>query len=230
VRGWPPELNVLHGGGWLADTPEGFRVAVLSRCLLKCYDRGEPLYHAGDPPGGLYGLITGGIAIELAPNDRAPHLGIFARPGFWIGEVSVLARRPRVIGVRSTQDSLIAHLPLAQWDAIVQSEPEAWRWLAFLILRNELLAVAVAGALMIRDSATRVAAMLLILTEGGTGAETEVTHSIEVSQDDISHLTGLSRSTIRHILDRLEADGLVERSYRRIRVVNYEGLRQRRAE
>lgn len=227
---WPQELNVLHAGGWLADTPETFRAAVLSRCLLRRYGRGEPLYHAGDPPGGLYGLIEGGIAIEIQPDGRVPHIGTFARPGFWIGEVSVLARRPRVIGVRSTRKSLIAHLPLVQWDAIVQREPEAWRWFAFLILRNELLAVGIAAALMIRDSTARVAAMLLILTGDGTGAETEAAQSIEVSQDDISHLTSLSRSTIRHVLDRLEADGLIERSYRRIRVTNYRGLHQLRAE
>lgn len=225
---WPAELNVLHDGGWLADTPERFRAAVLSRCLLKRYARDESLYHAGDPPGGLYGLISGGISIELSPNDREPHLGFLARPGFWIGEVSVLARRPRVIGVRSSQESLIAHLPLAQWDLIVQSQPEAWRWFAFLILRNELLAVAVAGALMIRDSATRVAAMLLILA--GDGAEADAGQAIEVSQDDIANLTGLSRSTVRHALDGLEAGGLIERSYRRIRVVDFPGLRRRRME
>ena len=226
---WPADLDVLHAGGWLADTPARFRAAVLDRCLLKRYDRGEALYHAGDPPGGLYGLISGGIGIELSPSDREPYFGTFARPGFWIGEVSVLARCPRVIGVRATRDSLLAHLPLAQWDAIVRGDPDAWRWFAFLILRNELLAVAVADALMIRKSAARVAAILLVLTGQGTGSGDEATQPIEISQDDIGRLANLSRSSTGRVLDRFEAEGLIDRAYRRIRVVDFRGLRQRRA-
>lgn len=143
------ELDVLADAGWLVDTPVRFRDAVLDRCLIHRYRKGDAVYRTGDPPGGLYGLIEGSVGVELSPHDRAPYIGTFARPGFWIGEGSVLTRGPRYIGIRATRDSLLAYLPIPQWDAVVQSEPDAWRWFGFLALRNTLLALSVVDALMI---------------------------------------------------------------------------------
>ena len=123
----PHELDILATCGWLAVTPDAFREAVLDGCLLRTYRRNEAVYRAGDPPGGLCGLIRGGVAVELSPEDREPYIGTFARPGFWIGEGSVLTRAPRLIGIQALRESRLAHLSLSQWDALVESEPDAWR-------------------------------------------------------------------------------------------------------
>lgn len=223
---WPREFRPLHEIGWLAETPEAFRGAVLGRCTPKRYGRGDLLYRAGDPPGGLYGLIEGGVGIELSPDDREPYFGIFARPGFWIGEGSVLTRGPRFIGVRATRESLLAHLPLTQWDAVVQADPEAWRWFAHLCLRNTLLAVAVADALMIPGATERLAAVLVILA--GLGEPAAAGASIGISHDALARMANLSRSSTGRILQAFEADGLVACGYREIRIVDPGGLQERR--
>ena len=227
-QGRDPRLEALAVSGWLAETPPGFRDAVLDRCMVRQYLRGDAVYRAGDPPGGLYGLIAGAVGVELSPDDRQPYVATFARPGFWIGEGSVVTRGPRFIGIRSVRDSILAHLPLVQWDAIVASVPEAWRWLAGLCLRNELQAVAVADALMIRGSEARLAAILLVLARQNLappapGAPTE----IEVSQDDLSRMANLSRSSAGRVLKAFEAAGIIATSYRAIRVVDPDGLRAR---
>lgn len=227
----PRELDALATAGWLAETPAPFRDAVLDRCLLRRFLRGDAIYRAGDPPGGLYGLIRGGVGVELSPSDRAPFIGSFARPGFWIGEGSLLTRGPRFIGIRATRDSLLAYLPLSQWDAIVQGDPAAWRWIAHLALRNELTALAVAEALMIPGATQRLAAVLLLLcgqsrAQGEAGA---VEVEVEISQDDLARMANLSRSSTGRILQAFEADGLVTGGYRQLRIVDCEGLRRRRS-
>lgn len=228
----PTELDALRAHGWLSETAESFRNAVLERCVLKRYPRGETLYRAGDEAGGLYGLVDGAFGVIVAPGARAPFLGILAQPGFWIGEASVITRGPRAIGIVAARDSLVAHLSLGQWDAIVRADAQAWRWLAFLTLRNELFALAVIDALRMRRSEDRLAAILAVLAMGadagakaGAKAERPV---IEISQDDLASMANLSRSSAGRILDAFEARGLISRSYRTVTVLNLEGLRRRR--
>ncbi len=223
----PRDFEVLTTSGWLADTPACFRDALLERCAPRRYDRGEMIYRAGDPAGGLYGLVSGSLGIVLAPEHSEPYVGTFARPGFWIGEASVLTRSRRLVGVQALRESRIAHLPLSQWDALTQAEPEAWRWFAHLISRNEQLALAVAAALMTRDSTGRLAAILLILSTHGALPAPDGFVEIEASQDDLARMANLSRSSTGRILGVLEAAGVIDNAYRRIRVIDLAGLRAR---
>lgn len=221
------DFEILATSGWLADTPASFRDALLKRCVLKHYERGATVYRAGDPAGGLYGLVAGGIGVELSPDNREPYLGTFAQPGFWIGEASVLTRAPRLIGIRAIRDSRLAYLPLAQWDALVQAVPDAWRWFAHLIARNERLALAVADALMIRDSGQRLAAVLLLLSTHSAPAPAGAVVEIETSQDDLARMANLSRSSTGRLLKAFETAGIIGNAYREIRVIDQAGLRAR---
>lgn len=219
------DCELLAASGWLAETPVRFRDALLERCMTKRYERGEVVYRAGDPAGGLYGLVAGGIGVVLSPEHREPYIGTFARPGFWIGEGSVLTRAPRLIGIQALRESRLAHLSLSQWDALVESEPDAWRWFAHLVARNERLALAVADALMTRDSGQRLAAILLILSMHGAPAPADGSVEIEASQDDLARLANLSRSSTGRILQRLEAAGIIRNAYRQVRLIDRDGLR-----
>jgi CRP-like cAMP-binding protein len=226
----PQELQVLRDTGWLAETPDTFRQEVLGSCVVRHYRRGEAIYHASDAPGGLYGFVAGGIGVEVMPEDRDPYIGLFVRPGFWIGEVSVLTRRPRAVGLRATRDSVLAHLPLTQWDVIARTADDAWRWFAHLILRNELLLVAVADALMIPRASARVAAMLLAMFRSGSEPTNKSAGPLDISQEDLARITNLSRSSAGRILKDFETEGLIIFRYRQLRVIDFEGLRRRRAE
>ena len=227
ARARPGDFEILATSGWLADTPARFRDALLERCVLRRYERGETVYRAGDPAGGLYGLVAGGIGVELSPDDREPYIGTFARPGFWIGEASVLTRAPRLIGIRVFRESRLAYLPLAEWDALTRAVPDAWRWLAHLIARNERLALAVADALMIRDSGRRLAAILMLLSTQSAPAPAGAFVEIEISQDDLARMANLSRSSTGRLLKAFEAAGIIGNAYREIRVIDHDGLRAR---
>lgn len=223
TQAWAGDLDILATSGWLSETPAPFRDAVLRRCGLRRYRQGDAIYRAGDPPGGLYGLVEGGVGVELSPDHREPYIGTFARPGFWIGEGSLLTHGPRFIGIRATRDSLLAHLPITEWEAIVRSDPEAWRWVALLSLRSGLMAVAVVDALMTPGATGRLAAILLVLSGQGPpdGATT-----IDVSQEALARMANLSRSTTGRVLHDFETRRLIESAYRQIRILDPIGLRE----
>ena len=226
---WPRDLDVFCTAGWLSETSEQFRDAVLSRCIVREYKRNDSVYRTGDDAGGLFGLVSGGVAVEVTPEDRDPYLGLFARPGFWIGEYTLITRRPRVIGLRVTLDSILAHLPLAQWDNIVAMDPVAWRWLAMLPLRNEMKLFAIADALLVPRAPARVAAMLLVLASAEQHMAPSAEIVVEIAHEEIARITNLSRSSVGRILDDFAQRGLIAYKYRRLRIISLSGLQAARS-
>lgn len=226
---WPTQLSPLATQGWLADTPESFRAAVLSRSVVKTFARNDVVYRAGDPPGGLYGLIDGAVGVEVGGENRSPQLALLFRPGFWIGEGSVLARRPRAVGVRCTRDSRLAYLSLTHWDAIVRADPEAWRWFAWLMLRNELLAVSVAETLLVRRASSRVAGILVLLAAANEAhREAAAVVRVEIAHEQLALMSNLSRSSLERILRAFAGIGLVQYGYRHVLILDLEGLKAHR--
>jgi CRP/FNR family transcriptional regulator, cyclic AMP receptor protein len=229
MMAWPRDLDVFCSAGWLSETSEQFKDAVLSRCIVREYKRNDSVYRTGDDAGGLFGLVSGGVAVEVTPEDRDPYLGLFARPGFWIGEYTLITRRPRVIGLRVTVDSVLAHLPLSQWDSIVAADPAAWRWLALLPLRNEMKLFAIADALLVPRAPARVAAMLLVLASAEQHTATPAETEIEIGHEEIARITNLSRSSVGRILDDFAQRGLIAYRYRRLRIISLSGLQAARS-
>ena len=73
--------SIVLAQGWLSRTPESFQRQVLERCLLRKCKPGASIFRKGDPPGGLFGLLSGGLAVDIAPSERGPNMAYFLRPG-----------------------------------------------------------------------------------------------------------------------------------------------------
>jgi CRP/FNR family transcriptional regulator, cyclic AMP receptor protein len=71
-------LEVVVREGWLSQTPASFQRAVLDRCLLERFETGTPIYSIGDEPGGMYGIVSGSLAISVAPREMGPYTAHFA--------------------------------------------------------------------------------------------------------------------------------------------------------
>ena len=212
--------DILGKRGWLAATPEHFRIAVLARSFPRKVRRGEAVYQRGDPAGGLWGLASGGIAIEVAPLDQGALLGHFAGPGYWIGAAPLVTGDPRQVGLIATRASLLLHLPIAEFEAIAAEEPQAWRWLAILPIQQTLLATGVAEDLMIRDPRRRLLATLLRLAAlRGPFAGSEP-RDIVVSQENLAAIVNLSRTAVGLMLRAFAAEDLIDQRYNRIRILN----------
>ena len=61
--------KVVVANGWLSMTPEPFRGMVLDRCRLQFFAAGQSIYMLGDPPGGMFGLVSGGLGISIGSRD-----------------------------------------------------------------------------------------------------------------------------------------------------------------
>jgi CRP-like cAMP-binding protein len=174
----------------------------------------------------MFGLVSGGLGVSVGQGESSPYIGHFALPGAWFGEAAAITRQPRRIGLSATRDTQMFHLPLPKIDEIVADDPAAWRWLALVTVGHLDTAISACDDLMLRDHVKRCIALLLRLSgrrrvtpSGPTPVE------IDIRQDEIATLANVARTTAGKVLGMLEAKGLVEQSYRRVRILAPDTLR-----
>ena len=215
--------KIVMDNGWLSLTPPSFQAVVLDRCRLEEFKAGQCIFMAGDPPGGMYGLVSGGLSISIAPGERGPYFAHLATPGTWFGENSAIAQKPRRIGLTATHKAQLLHLPLARINEIVAKDPAAWRLIALVTSGHIDLAIGACDDLMLRDHVKRCIAVLLRLS--GCRYDSRVYSEIDFSQDEIATLANVARTTVGRVLRNLEKAGHIEQQYRLIRILAPDSLR-----
>lgn len=143
--------------------------------------------------------------------------------GGWCGEGSVIKREPRrydVIAIRASQILLVPA------DTFHRLMAESLPFNAFVIGQlNERMGQFIATVQNERllDVDARVAQAIAQLFHPMLYPRTSKV--LELSQEEIGLLTGLSRQRVNQAMRRLAELGLVEISYQSIRVVDLDGLR-----
>lgn len=220
-------VGTCHAVARLAE-PDARRVSgqVLGACHLRNFLAGDHIYRIGDEPGGMYGLLRGGLKVDVDPSERGSRFAHFARPGAWFGEAAAFTRQPRRIGLSASRPSQLLHLPLNAIDAIVRRSPDAWRLFGLNAIINLDLAMSGADDLMLRDPAKKCAAILLRLGDCRYEShDEEMVVEIDIRQEDIASTANLSRNATGTILRRFEARGLIGLAYRTVKILDADGLR-----
>jgi CRP-like cAMP-binding protein len=218
--------KIVISNGWLSQTPPEFQGAVLDRCRQQSFETGQTIYMVGDPPGGMFGLVSGGLGISIAPGEHGPYFAHLGRPGTWFGEAAAILRQPRRVGLTATRNAELLYLPIEKIDEIIARDANAWRMFALVTLGHLEMAIGACDDLMLRDHVKRCIATVLRL--GGCRNASPPNRSrieIDVRQDEIAKLANVARATAGTVLRELETEGLTENSYRRIRILAPDALR-----
>jgi CRP-like cAMP-binding protein len=218
------EIVCRHG--WLSHMPASFRRAVLDRCLLEQFAAGTPIYSVGDEPGGIFGIVKGCLGISVAPQELGPYTAHLAMPGSWFGQAGAFTRGPRRVGLTATRDTELLHLPLRAIDEIVHHDPSTWRLFALPLFEHLEVAIGGSDDLMQRNHAKRLVAVLLRLGDCRlTTPRKCLPIEIDLNHEDLAHMANVARTTAGAILRKLEAEGHLALSYRRIGILAPDALR-----
>ena len=211
----------------MAGMSEALRAAVLERCVLQRYAGGESIFNLGDPPGGIYGLVEGAVAVILGQAEREPFFAHFGQPGFWFGEGSALNDQRRHVSIVATRATAVLHLPLPSIRVLAAADPAVWRWIGCLALYHLNVTMGAIVDLMIRDPGERVIAVLLRLADRRAPGGADLAVAIDASQQDLAAMANLSRNTLGAVLRRLQAEGLVQIGYGHITLPSPDAPRAR---
>ena len=79
----PHVFNVLTREGWLAEIDPLLARSIIDAGRLLVLRRGDSLFHPNDEPGGMYGVVEGGIIISALGRDGLPVAGHIHRQCGW---------------------------------------------------------------------------------------------------------------------------------------------------
>jgi CRP/FNR family transcriptional regulator, cyclic AMP receptor protein len=195
------------------------------RCELaeRLVPAGSYVCRKGEPVEHWIGVIQGLVKISsVSPEGRAvTFTGI--TEGGWFGEGSVLRCEPWRYDAVALRDSRVALMPRATFFRLLDGSIAFNRFL--LNQLNERLALFIAiiesDRLLEPDAhvARCLAGLFNPLLYPGIGER------LQISQEEIGYLTGLSRQRVNQALQALEKAGLLEAQYGAVIVRDLDGLR-----
>jgi CRP/FNR family cyclic AMP-dependent transcriptional regulator len=212
--------DALASNGWLSLQTAAFRHAVLAEGQVRHFSRGDTVFLQGDPPGGVFGIIAGSVAVRIAPGPTGPHLGHIASPGAWFGEGGFLTGEPRRVTLEAATDAVLFHLPLDAMERLATTHAGRERRFARLAMLNIDLALRVIDDLLIPQADRRVAASLLrCLPDPGRGV-------LHLSQAELGQIANASRKVVNRTLAAFEDRGWVTRGSSTIEIADAGALRR----
>jgi CRP-like cAMP-binding protein len=206
--------DVLGRVGWLSRQPAALRELVLTSAALRRVEAKASVYHQGDDPDGMYGVVLGCIKVETVHDDgRRTALGLISEGG-WFGEVSTIeGGSPRATSAIAMSSSVVLQISPALFAQIIEQDPR--RLLNFATLLSDRVRTMqwLREELAEPDPVRRLTRVLLWLANLQDWAELSAEVVIPVTQDQIASIANLSRATINHALKQLEKNGRVECRY-----------------
>jgi CRP-like cAMP-binding protein len=211
--------RIISERGWLSELPAAFRAAVLARATLARFAAGEVVFRFGDPPGGIYGMVSGIVTMTTAPRTEMPRLIHLAEPGTWTGEGCFVTREPRRVEICAFVDTVMMHLPLAAMDEMAAADPGVARHFARILVDSVDILIRIVHDLQKAGAPRRIASVLQRFGSIGDAP-------IPLSQAELGVLANASRKQVNAVLRHFAAAGCVETTYRSVRIVDAEALRR----
>ena len=200
----------------------------LSRVLEALTEHDVPMGHhvcrKGEPVNAWFGVISGLVKLgSVSPEGKAvTYTGVTA--GGWFGEGSLLKKELRRYDVVALRDTRIAAIPKATFLWLLAHSIPFNRFI--LDQLNERLAqmISLVDSDRMRDPEARVAHCLASLFNAQLYPGTE--NYLQISQEEIGHLSGLSRQRANHALQVLQDKGLLRVEHIGVTVVDLSALRR----
>jgi len=212
-------VALVRAHGWLSQQPADFQAHVIERMRVADYQAGDFLYRRGDPLGGIYGLVAGVVAVDIAPPGDPCRLVQYGTPGAWTGEGCFLTRQPRRLDLRACGPVKVVHLPLKAMDELVLQQPAWHGCFAQIMMANIYVLLRIVHDLQIVDVPRRIAATMARLHVSGADA-------LPISQTELGRLSNASRRQVSAAVKLFTERGWLSATYRSISILDAHALEQ----
>ena len=205
--------DVLGRSGWLSHEPADLCETVFASATLKRVSAKTPLYHQGDESNGIYGVVSGCLAIESTQDDgRNLTIGVMME-GDWFGELSTIEFGRRPSSAIALTDLLVLQIPPRMFTRIIEQNPRHMLSFTSMLIekvhRMSWLRAELAGP----DPKRRVGKVLLSMVNLREWTDLRGEVAIPITQEQIASITHLSRQTVNIALKDLGKAGLLECRY-----------------
>ena len=214
----------LVTGHWFRHLPGDLQRSLLAAARLRTLAAGQWLFKRGDPPCGLYAVLDGAVRISAVNAQGKEAVLSLVETPYWFGEICLFDGLPRTHDALAMGSCTLLHVPQAAMLALLEHQPVYWREIALLMSHKLRLSLINIEQMSLMPASARLAHRLLMIAEG-YGEIEQARRELQLPQEDLAAMLGLSRQTINSLLKSLEQQGIIGLSYGAIKVLDLPGLR-----
>ncbi|HEY0062708.1 MAG TPA: Crp/Fnr family transcriptional regulator [Telluria sp.] len=216
-------LAGMSRNGWFGALPGEIRARMVDQAELVRLRPGEMLFRQGDPPSGLYGLVSGTLKMSSLREDGREAILAVLEQGIWFGEISLIDDQPRTHDATAIGQVEVLVLPRAAFDALMERAVFA-RAVAQLMAGRIRLLYGIVEDATLRSTRARITRRLLLMARGDITLSPLMRPRVPVSQEGLAMMLGISRQTLSKELRLLADQGVIVLGYGYIEVVSEAGL------
>lgn len=169
-------------------------------------------------------VVDGLVKVDtISPDGRATTFASVPG-GSWFGEGAVLKGVARPYAVVAIRDSTVAFVPRGTFLWLRDNSHSFSSWLIDQLNARLAYYVALVESLRLGDVNTQVAFCLAELFNPQLYPNTQL--RIDISQEEIGRLTGMTRQTAYRALQQLESAHLIRMKYGSVEVLDLKGLKE----
>ena len=221
----PPRLvDMMAASAWWLQLTDDQRDRMLAEVEERRYSGGSVVMRKGETVDAWTGVIDGLVKINVVSQTGKSATFTGIGPGGWFGEGSLLKSEPRKYDVVALRDTRIAWMPRSTFEWLLGTSIPFNRFL--LLQLNERLGqfIALVEYERLLEPDARVARCLAelfnpLLYPGHR-------EQLEISQEEIGYLAGVSRQRVNQALQVLSREGLLDIEYGSIRILDLPRLRR----
>ena len=217
-------MDALLQQGWLSRCPPDFQQAVLERGKAQRYAARDFVFHLGDAPAGIYGIVAGTFGVTAAPERNVPRLSLLLYPGAWFGEGPLMTGQRRRVAAQAHTAGEVIYLSIEEVNALCEAAPARHRLFGMLAFENLAVAANIVTDLQLRRSEARLAAALLRAAGRTVLTLDRALFPVRLSQAELGEIANVSRQVVNGTLRRWQAAGWIDVRYGEVVVHNLERL------
>jgi CRP-like cAMP-binding protein len=214
------------GNDWFGDLPTEVTAQLRALSVIRHFRDGELLHAKGDPPDGLYSVISGRVRISTVGGDGKEILVGAFEPGSWWGEISLFDGLPRTHDAHAVGDTDILLLPQDRFHALLQSQPQLYPHFVKMLCSKLRLAFSHIEDVTLLPLPERLAKRLLLLADiYGEDTPAGRRIALHLPQEDLGQMLGASRQSVSKALKGFEAKGWIALEYGQVTIRDAGALR-----
>lgn len=218
----PAHIETLRTDLWFGQLPPALADELLARAQLKTLAAGQHLFFRGDPPDGLYAVLSGTLRVSGMTEAGKEAVLSLIDPPTWLGEIALFDRLPRTHNVSAETEARVLHVRLVDIDQILQESPAHWQHFGVLMALKTRLVFIGLEDLSLLPPEGRLARRLVWMVQ--SAGRHQGTTRLSVSQANLALMLSMSRQTANRAVMALQSQGIVRVSYGVIEVLDAAAL------
>jgi CRP-like cAMP-binding protein len=213
----------LLSAEWLQLLPQVSRDRVLIDAYERTYQQREFVARQGEPAATWLGVMDGLLKVSTVTPHGKSVMFTAVPGGSWIGEGSVLKREPRKYDVIALRTTRVVHVPRATFLWLLDTSNDFARYVIDHLNERAGQFIAMFEVGRITEPAARVAGAIVNLFN--PVLYPRAGPLVNISQEEMGELAGLSRTTTNAAISKLKKLRLVRPEYGGLLVLDLDQLR-----